>query len=119
MNKLDLLKKLNEYYGVTGNEKDIASFVESRLKDYCDKVWIDKIGNVYGFIPSECENAKKLVIETHIDSVGLMVREIDENGFLQFENLGPVDDRILPASEVMVLGKENVYGVIEIGSRNK
>ena len=112
MGKIDLFKKLDEYYGITGNENDIAFFVENKLKNYCNKVWLDKLGNVYGFIPSKCENAKKLMIETHLDCIGLMVKKIDENGFLQFEKLGPVDERILPASEVVVLGNENIFGVI-------
>ena len=36
----------------------------------------------------------------------------NQNGFVSFTALGGVDERILPASEVYILGKSRVYGVI-------
>ena len=112
MDIFSFLKEMDKYYGITGNEKDIAGFVADKLNNYCEETWNDKLGNVFGCIPSKHENAKKLMITTHLDSIGLMVKNIDENGFLQFETLGAVDERILPASEVVVFGEKKSFGVI-------
>jgi len=112
MDIFDLLKELCENYGISGNEKSFSQFTENLLKPYCNKTWIDKLGNVFGFIKSKSSDAKKLIVEAHLDRIGLMVKRIDENGFLEFEKVGGIDERILPASEVVVLGRENIFGVI-------
>lgn len=98
--------------GISGNESDIAKFSENILKSYCEKTETDMFNNVYGFIPSENENAKTLMIEAHCDRIGLMVKNIDENGFIEFSAVGGVDKRILPSAEVVILGKKEVAGVI-------
>lgn len=107
-----LLCALCEKRGISGNESDIAEFSESILKNYCSETKIDKFNNVYGFIPSGKKNAKKLMIEAHLDRIGLMVKNIDENGFIEFSAVGGVDERTLPSAEVVILGKKEVFGVI-------
>ncbi len=47
-----------------------------------------------------------------MDRIGLIVSEITDGGFLKFKALGGADERTLFASEVYVLGKTRVYGVI-------
>ena len=112
MDLFELIKTLCNKTGVSGAEKDFSVFAESLLKPYCENTTIDKMGNVLGFIKSKNKAAKKLMVEAHLDRIGLMVKSIDENGFLEFENVGGVDERILPAAEVEVLGKERLFGVI-------
>ena len=52
------------------------------------------------------------MIEAHCDEIGLMVKDIDERGFLSVVNVGGVDQRILLSSEVIVHGKRDLKGVI-------
>ncbi|MBR4720408.1 MAG: M20/M25/M40 family metallo-hydrolase [Clostridia bacterium] len=82
------------------------------LSPYCNEVKIDTLGNVIAVKYCGKPNAKKLLIEAHIDEIGLMVKNIDENGFITFVNVGGVDARILPAMEVIVHGKKDLKGVI-------
>lgn len=112
MDIFKLLKMLCKNDGISGNEKDFSFFAEDLLKPYCKETYIDKLGNVFGHIPSENPDAKKLMIEAHLDRIGLMVKAIDENGFIEFEKVGGIDERILPSAEVCVLGKEAAFGVI-------
>ncbi len=58
------------------------------------------------------ENAPKLMIDAHFDEIGMIVTDILEGGFLSVANIGGLDRRILPAAEVMIYGKETLYGVI-------
>ena len=37
---------------------------------------------------------------------------MDENGFVAFDTLGGVDERILPSADVWIFGKERCFGVI-------
>lgn len=112
MDIFNLLEKLCDNDGISGGEKEFSIYAENLLKPYCVETKTDKLGNVIGFIPSNRKNAKKLMIEAHLDRIGLMVKRIDENGFVEFEKVGGIDERILPSAEVIILGKEKLFGVI-------
>ncbi len=107
----ELLRKLSQLRGISGFEYRIADEI-SELFSGADEVFCDKLGNVIALKKCNKENAPKLMIEAHMDEIGLMVRDIDKNGFVGFVNIGGVDARILPASEVVIHGKKDVLGVI-------
>ena len=41
-----MLKELTQIFGVSGREKEIASYVAELVKPYVDEVKIDALGNV-------------------------------------------------------------------------
>ncbi len=106
------LKDLVNYPGIAGFEQDFAAKICEKLSVFCDDIIITKTGNVVGEIKSKIENAPTIMLEAHLDRIGLIVKSIDENGFVGFEPLGGVDERILPAAEVCILGKEEVFGIV-------
>jgi len=106
------LMKLSSLGGISGFEYTICEDIKSLLYDFCDEVYNDSFGNVIGIFKCNKENAKKVMIEAHIDGIGLMVKDIDENGFISFVPIGGIDSGILPYTEVTVCGKKNLYGVI-------
>jgi len=107
-----LLKELTEVAGLSGFESDIAEYTASMLKAFCENVDITKSRSVVADINAKDNNKKTLMIEAHLDRIGLMVSEFCENGFVRAKALGGVDERILPGSECFILGKKPVYGVI-------
>lgn len=107
-----LLKKLSDMRGISGYEYKIADEIKALFKPYADEVMTDTLGNVIAIKKCGRENAPKVMIEAHMDEIGLMVRDIDKNGFISFVNIGGVDFRILPSSEVIVHGKMDIPGVI-------
>ena len=59
------------------------------------------------------KNAKKhIMLDAHVDRIGLVVTYINENGFIKAEPVGGIDLRTFQSSAVKVLGKENILGVI-------
>jgi putative aminopeptidase FrvX len=46
------------------------------------------------------------MLAAHMDEVGLMVKTITKDGFLQFTKMGGIDDRILPAQKVVIYTKK-------------
>ncbi|MCR8432709.1 MAG: M42 family peptidase [Crenarchaeota archaeon] len=59
------------------------------------------------------ENKPTVILDAHIDEVGLLIMHIDDNGFLRFEPLGGIDDRVLPSQSVVIKGTKGfVYGII-------
>ena len=60
--------------------------------------------------------APKIMLAAHMDEVGLMVKTITKDGFLQFTKMGGIDDRILPAQKVTVFSRKGTFPGI-IGSK--
>lgn len=108
----ELIKKLSALNGISGFEYRINDEIKDMLLPYCDEIKIDTLGNVIGVKRCGKQNAKKVLIEAHIDEIGLMVKNIDENGFITVTNVGGIDPRILPAMEVIIHGKRDIKGVI-------
>lgn len=107
-----LVTELCALEGISGFEYRINREIEKLFLPYCDETKIDALGNVIAVKRCGKPNAKKLLIEAHIDEIGLIVKNIDENGFITFLNVGGIDPRILPAMEVVVHGSKDVKGVI-------
>ena len=108
----ELLKKLSGMRGISGYEYRISDGVAALFKPYADEVFTDTLGNVIAVRRCGRDNAKSIMIEAHMDEIGLMVREIDERGFVSFVNIGGVDTRILPGCEVVIHAKRDIAGVI-------
>ncbi len=110
----DTLCELSGMHGVSGFEDKVAKRVKELFEPYVDEVYISALGSVIAHKKSKNPNAKKVMLDAHMDEIGLMVTKIDEKGFLKFTNVGGIDERILPASEVIVHGKKDVGGIIGI-----
>ena len=53
------------------------------------------------------------MLAAHMDEIGLLVKTISKEGFLQFMKMGGIDDRVLLAQKVMVCtGNGLLHGII-------
>jgi endoglucanase len=110
----ELIKQLSDMRGISGFEYRLTDKIADMFKEYADEVNIDALGNVIAVKKCGIENAPKIMIEAHCDEIGLMVTSVTDEGYLTFANVGGVDERTLPLSEVVVHAKEDIYGVIGI-----
>ena len=101
-----LIRKLSDMRGISGFEYRLTDQIADMFKKYCDDVKIDSLGSVSAVKRSNKPNAPKLMIEAHCDEIGLIVTSITDEGYLTFANVGGVDERTLPSTEVTVHGKE-------------
>ncbi|MBQ6266854.1 MAG: M42 family peptidase [Clostridia bacterium] len=103
-----LLQALCAAPGVSGCEGSAAAVAASLLaKDM--PVQIDALGSVTGVAEAEGET---LLLDAHIDQIGLVVTAVDAQGFLKFSRCGGADARVLAAAQVTVHGREALPGVI-------
>lgn len=130
---MDLLERLTSAFGPTGNEEEIADIITNEIKSFIDEVKTDRLGNVIAV--KKGKGKGKLMVAAHMDQIGIMVNEIDKNGYLRFLSAGYVDPftvlyhRVLFKNGLVgVIGREekkeakdlklgDLY--IDIGARNK
>lgn len=112
METKEILQILCEKHGISKNEYDVANAVKDLIAPFCDEVYIDDLANVIALKKGISQTKKKIMLDAHIDEIGLMVSEIDEKGFIHISPVGGVDVKSLPSSEVTVFGKKEIWGVI-------
>ena len=112
METKELIRELSALGGPSGFEAPAAARIAELLRPLADEVKTDRMGNVIAVKSCGTPNARRLMLEAHMDEIGLIVTGYDK-GFLRFATLGGVDPRMLPALEVRVLADEPCYGVID------
>jgi endoglucanase len=81
----DLIKKLAQSFGVSGNEEEVREVIINEIKVKVDELKIDALGNL---IAIKKGNGKKIMVAAHMDENGIMVTHINEKGFLRFSVVG-------------------------------
>ena len=111
MNIKETLKQLLNAKGISGNEDSVCETALSILKEYCPDAYI-KNGNVIGRFGDFIENRPHILLDAHIDQVGMIVTYITEDGFIKVGNVGGLDRRLLPAQQVTIHGSRDINGII-------
>ena len=96
---------------ISGRECMGEDELDALIGDVFDEHRSDAVGNQLFIKRCGKPNAPKILVDTHFDEIGMMVTGIKEGGFVSVTNLGGVDARVLPSGEVILYGKEPVYGV--------
>ena len=105
METLRLLEKLTQHHGVAGDEKPIADLLEEEISDL-GPVRRTPLGSLICTVKQESADKPHVVLEAHMDEIGLMVCGIDENGFLKVTRCGGIDRRVATAAPVLIHGKK-------------
>lgn len=112
MELYDILECLCGLGGPSGFEKPVAEAAKELLDPLMDQVSIDRLGSVIGVRRCGKPEARRLLLDAHLDEIGLVVTGIEE-GFLRFASIGGVDPRMLPARELTILTRpEPLFGVV-------
>jgi tetrahedral aminopeptidase len=107
---MDLLKKLSELDGVSGNEEAVRNFIKKEIRPYVDDVSIDKFGNL---ICRKRGRAPRVMLAAHMDEVGLMVKNIENNGLMFLSPIGYLEPDILVGDRVKIrTNRGMINGVI-------
>ena len=104
------IKELTNINGVSGNEEKVREFIYNNVKDKCDEIYKDNIGNLI-CLNRGTKRDKKVMICAHMDEVGLIVSKICDNGFLKFKTVGGIETKVLISKKVLI-GEDNINGVI-------
>jgi len=91
----DLLAKVTNAFGVSGNEEAVREVIKDEIKDMADDISVDPLGNLIAIKKGKSKKlirgkGKKIMIAAHMDEIGIMATYIDEKGFIRFTNIGGV-----------------------------
>lgn len=107
---LDLTRKLCSLPGVSSREEAVREFIAQTIRPYVKWMKVDAMGNLIAFKEGKKHTGSKLLLDAHMDEVGVMVTGYTEQGCLRFAFVGGVDRRVVIGKRVY-LGKEHILGV--------
>lgn len=102
-----MLEALCKAKGTSGAEGSAADLAEKMLSRYMPTSR-DVLGNVTG----RSGDGKGILLDAHIDQIGLIVTGIEDDGFIKIARVGGSDIRVLTAAQVTIHGKKDIFGVI-------
>lgn len=107
---MELLEKLINSFGVSGNEGEVRELIKKEIEKYVDETYIDKFGNL---IAHKKGKVPRVMLAAHMDEIGLMVKRISEKGKIVFSTLGGIEIPSLIGQKVSIQAdKTQVIGVI-------
>lgn len=86
--------------GLSGHEGRVRRYLKTALGEIGLETRTDRMGNLIASMPGR-EGAPSVMLFTHMDQLGLVVRKIEKNGLVRVERLGGVPERALAAQAVI------------------
>jgi putative aminopeptidase FrvX len=105
-----LLEIFTKAHGTSGFEDNIRDLLEIEIEPYVDTIRKDIMGNL---IATKNGEGPSIMLAAHMDEIGLMIKYIDDSGFLRFVEIGRWFDQIFLSQRVVVHGRKgSIPGVI-------
>ena len=106
----DLILNLCNTSGTPGDEEAVFAVAKQALS-FCSYVETDKLCGVHAFL-GDADAPVQIILDAHIDQIGMVITQIDEDGFLRVTTVGGIDRRTMPGARVTVYGKEPITGIV-------
>lgn len=98
--------------GLSGHEERVAALIRARLPEGLP-TRTDRLGNLIVTLPGT-PGAPSVMLFTHMDQLGFIVRKIEGDGLIRVERLGGVSERALAAQAVLLCtAKGDIPGLIQ------
>jgi putative aminopeptidase FrvX len=108
---LAFLKRLLDTPAPSGYEAAAARVWREEAETFADVVTTDVVGNTMAEVNPG--GSPTIMIDGHIDEIGLIVQYIDDDGFIYPSAIGGWDPQVLVGQRIRFLGREgDVIGVI-------
>ncbi len=106
---MELLKRLLDLSGPSGNEGKVRSLLRKEIRDYVSECYVDKFGNL---ITHKKGKQPTVLLVAHMDEVGLMVRYIDDKGKVHVSTVGGIEPVTLLGEYAQIATPNGVVGGI-------
>ncbi len=106
---LKSLEKLCQANSPSGFEKTVREQILEEISPFCECT-TDKNGNIIAYKKGKLPSHTKLMIDAHLDEVGVIISAITSDGFLKFHVLGGIKPSVLLCRLCLI--NDSVFGVI-------
>ena len=103
----ETLKKLMFTQGISGREDRVRDLIKNEIEPYADEITVDNMGNL---IARKKGNGKKIMLCAHMDEIGFLVTNIDDNGLIRIAPVGAIN--FLASSFSEVVSENGIHGVL-------
>lgn len=112
--RLKLFKEITQVIGVSGQEQEVVKVLKKYYQGLCDEIIHDNIGSVIALKKSKVENAPRVLILSHMDEVGFIVKKVHENGAISIHPVGGTWEQTMLSNRISVVAQDcKVYkGVV-------
>lgn len=117
----EILQMLTDAHGAPGFEMDIRDLLIKEWQPYCGEMEVDGMGNLIAQPKEKKANRPTVALMAHMDEVGLIVRDITEDGYIKVHQLGGWHESVLAGQRwVIKTDQGNVIGYsgVESGHLN-
>jgi putative aminopeptidase len=113
---VDELLALMRLSGLAGHEGPVTAYLRERFEPLADEVREDTLGNLIATINGSDEHAPSVMLFAHMDSLGFVVRRIDDSGYVYLHRLGGIPEKVLPGLRVVIGRADGTHlpGVIAV-----
>ncbi len=94
---LERIKEITAIQATSGHEEPMRRYMAEHMRPYVDEIQYDGLGGVFGIKKCRDEQAKTVMIASHMDEVGFMVAAIRDNGSLKVVPLGGWNANVVSA----------------------
>lgn len=110
---LEMIKELCALSGISGREDSVREYIIDKIKDYADEYHTDPLGNLIVFKKGRKPAKNKVMLDAHMDEVGLIITGITSEGYLKFAKVGGINTKVIIGRTVRV-GDKGVVGALGI-----
>ncbi len=112
----ELLEKLCLAFGPSGCEGPIAKMILQKIEGCYDELIPNRTLGVIAVIRGNGNSKKRLMLSSHMDEVGFMIKSISDDGTLKVASMCGGDTRIMAGRRVLISrdGEKTVRGVFGV-----
>jgi len=111
-----LIRKLVETHGPSGAEEQIRAVIRAEVEPLADELRVDPLGSLVARKKGNGDG-QRIVLDAHMDEIGVMVTYVDERGFARFTRIGGV--RAITCVGARVAFADGTTGVIGVEGKQK
>jgi len=112
----DLIRKLVETHSPSGTEENIRAVIRAEVESVADELRVDPLGSLVVHKRGSGDG-QRIVLDAHMDEIGVMVTHVDEKGFARFTSIGGVNP--LTCVGARVAFADRTVGVIGIEEKRE
>lgn len=121
MNKVfEYIRELSPIDGISSREENVRNYIVGKIKnDLTVSYFTDNLGNLIVEKKGKKTPENKIMIDAHMDEVGLIVCYITSDGLLKVHSVGSINPKVLLGRSVKVNGLTGVIGIKPIHLTDK